>query len=81
MFMEGILIFGCGAYIASGVGNMRRERWTTLYGNPKGHTEYVQDQRSKQLKDRIILMALGAIITGLAYSDGFVVARALRHYS
>jgi hypothetical protein len=65
-FMEGILVFGSGAVIASGVGNMRRERWTTLSGDPQGHTEYLEDQRSKEDRDGIILMIIGAIIVALS---------------
>jgi hypothetical protein len=66
MFMEGILIFAFGAVIASGIGNLRRERWTTLKADPQGHTEYLEDQRSKEDRDGIILMIVGAVIIGLS---------------
>jgi hypothetical protein len=65
LFVEGILVFASGAYIAAGMGNPRRERWQTLTVDPEGYREYLESQRSKQFSEGTILMIIGAIIIGL----------------
>jgi hypothetical protein len=62
LFVEGIFVFAAGAYIAAGVANIRRETQATLIASPEGHKEYVEEQRSKQVSDGILLMIIGAIV-------------------
>jgi hypothetical protein len=66
LFMEGILVFAAGAYIASGVANLRRETYGTMIGDPEGHKEFIEKERSKQVADGILLMTVGATIVVLS---------------
>jgi hypothetical protein len=75
MFMEGVLVFAAGAYVASGMANPRRENWKTLTADPEGYKEFLEDQRPKQLSDGIILMIIGATIIVLSLVIGFGIIR------
>jgi hypothetical protein len=66
LFIEGIVTFAAGAYVASGVANLRRESWVTLTASPEGHREFLGEQRSKQVSDGIIIMIVGAIIIAIS---------------
>lgn len=66
LFMEGILVFATGAYIASGIANLRRETYGTIIGDPEGHKEFLEKERSKQVADGIVLMTVGATIIALS---------------
>jgi hypothetical protein len=72
LFIEGMLIFGAGAWIASGAMNLRRESWQTLTASPEGHKEFLEAERSKQVSDGIILMIVGAVIMSLAIASSLV---------
>jgi hypothetical protein len=62
LFVEGVVVFAAGAYVAAGVANLRRESYATLTGSPEGYREYLEEQRSRQVSDGILLMVIGAII-------------------
>jgi hypothetical protein len=66
LFMEGMLVFAVGAGIASGIANLRRETYGTMIGDPEGHKEFLEEERSKQVADGIVLMAVGTIIIFLS---------------
>jgi len=66
LFIEGIVTFAAGAYVASGVANLRKESWVTLTASPEGHREFLEEQRSKQVSYGIITMIIGAIMIALS---------------
>jgi hypothetical protein len=66
LFVEGIVVFAAGAYTASGAANLRRESYATLAGSPTGHKEYLEEQRSRQVSDGILIMIIGAIIIAIS---------------
>lgn len=66
LFIEGALVFAAGAYVAAGVANMLRERPATLMASPEGHREYLEEQRSKQVRDGVLLMIVGTIIIAIS---------------
>jgi len=66
LFIEGTVIFAIGAYVASGVANLRRESYATLTGSPEGHKEYLEEQRSRQVSDGVLIMIIGAIIIAIS---------------
>jgi hypothetical protein len=66
LFIEGIVVFAAGAYVASGAANLRRESYATLTASPEGHREYLEEQRSRQVSDGILLMVIGAIIIAVS---------------
>lgn len=78
LFMEGILVFAVGAYVASGMSNPRRENWKTLSTDSEGYREFLEDQRPKQLSDGVILMIIGAIMIGLSLAIGLTLTGFLR---
>ncbi len=65
-FIEGALVFVAGVGIAGGGGNLRRERPSTLMGSPTGHTEFLEEQRKKQISEGIIVAAVGGIRIGIS---------------
>lgn len=66
LFFEGIIIFGIGALIASGYSALRMERWQSLYASPGGYTDYLREQRKKQVTFGIVCMLIGALLVLLA---------------
>jgi hypothetical protein len=66
LFVEGIVIFALGAYVASGAANLRREGPATLISSPEGHKEYLEEQRSRQVSDGILIMVIGTIIIAVS---------------
>jgi hypothetical protein len=69
-FIEGAIIFGVGAWVASGATVLRMERPSTLYARPEGHTEYLRQHRKKQLSFGIVLIIIGAALMGLSITIG-----------
>jgi hypothetical protein len=66
LFIEGILVFAAGAYIAAGVANLHRETWTSLTAGPESHKEFLEEQRAKQVADGVLLMIIGAILIAIS---------------
>lgn len=66
LFMEGILVFMAGVLIAGGGANLRRESPSTMMGSPSGHTEFLEEQRRKQISDGITLAIIGGILIGIS---------------
>jgi hypothetical protein len=62
LFVEGIMVFAAGAYVAVGLANIKREGLASLTASPEGHKEFLEEQRSKQVADGVLLMIVGAII-------------------
>jgi hypothetical protein len=62
LFVEGIMVFAAGAYVAAGAANIKRETPVSLMASPEGHREFLEEQRSKQVADGVLLMIVGAII-------------------
>lgn len=71
VFLEGLLIFAYGAYIASGMGNPRSADIRTTIADPEFYREWLEDQRSKQITEGAIMMIVGtalmisAVVIGL----------------
>ncbi|MBX5328738.1 hypothetical protein HM003_05225 [Candidatus Bathyarchaeota archaeon A05DMB-5] len=72
LFFEGIIIFGIGALIASGYSALRIERWQSLYASPGGYTEYLREQRKKQVAFGIVCMLIGALLMLLAVAVSYL---------
>jgi uncharacterized membrane protein len=66
LFIEGVVVFAAGAYVAAGVANIRRESPSSLTASPEGHREFLEEQRSKQVADGVLLMIIGAIVIALS---------------
>jgi hypothetical protein len=66
LFVEGVVVFATGAYVAAGVANIRRESPASLTASPEGHREFLEEQRSKQVADGVLLMIIGAIVIALS---------------
>jgi hypothetical protein len=66
LFIEGVVVFAAGAYVAAGVANIRRETPSSLTASPEGHKEYLEEQRSKQVADGVLLMIIGAVIIAMS---------------
>jgi hypothetical protein len=66
LFVEGLLILGGGAFIASGVSNLWGARVLstsiTMKANPDAVREFLKEQRAKQVADGIWIMIVSAII-------------------
>ena len=71
LFIEGIIIFSIGALVASGISVLRMERWQSLYASPNGHVKYLRQERRKQFSFGIVLMIIGAVLTGLSIAIYF----------
>ena len=65
-FIEGAVIFGLGALVASGYTILRMETWKSLLARPGGHVEYLIEQRRKQFSFGIMLMIIGAALICLS---------------
>jgi hypothetical protein len=70
LFVEGMLVFAAGAFVAAGMANPRRETWITLTADPEGYRKFLEEQRSKQVSDGIVLMIIGVVIIGLSLVIG-----------
>lgn len=70
LFLEGLLIFVFGAYVAAGMGNPRTVNIKTTTADPEFYREYLEDQRPKQISEGIILMIIGAILMILSVVIG-----------
>ena len=70
LFVEGLAIFVVGAYIASGMGNPGSVTVGTTTADPEFYREWLKDQRSKQMTEGTILIAIGAILMVLAVVIG-----------
>lgn len=64
--IEGILIFGLGTLVASGISILRMETWRSLTASPGGHVEYLIEQRRKQFSFGIMMMIIGATLICLS---------------
>lgn len=73
LFLEGLLLFVFGAYIASGMGNPRSADIRTTTADPEFYREWLEDQRSKQITEGTILMIIGAILMILAVVIGLFI--------
>jgi hypothetical protein len=71
LFIEGVVVFAAGAYVAAGVANMRRESQSSLTASPEGHREFLEEQRSKQIADGVLLMIIGAIVIAVSIVFSF----------
>jgi hypothetical protein len=76
LFFEGLIVFGAGAFAASGVANLRRETIGTIYGtmtgNPEGQKEFLEEERRKEWSSGIKFMIVGAIITAVSIINTLV---------
>jgi hypothetical protein len=66
LFVEGAVIFAASAYIALGTANLKRESYASLAASPEGHREYLEEQRSKQSSEGIIIMVVGVAIIAVS---------------
>jgi hypothetical protein len=66
LFIEGILVFAAGAYVAAGVSNVKRETQATMITDPEGLREFLEEQRAAQVADGIRIMIVGAIIIAIS---------------
>ena len=62
LFLEGLLIFVFGAYIAAGMGNPKTVDIRTTAADPEIFREYLEDQRPKQVSEGVILMIIGVVL-------------------
>jgi hypothetical protein len=60
LFIVGAIIFTIGAFIASGIGQMRITR-AILYAYPRIHETWLEDRR-RAMRTGLYLMALGSIM-------------------
>lgn len=65
-FIEGAVILGVGALVASGATVLKMERWQSLVASPSGHVEYLRQQRRKQFSSGIMLMIIGLVLICLS---------------
>jgi len=72
LFIEGILIAGIGAVIASGYTTWRTNLSTVL-ADPAVYEEYMREQRRKQTRFGLTLMAIGAVLAVLAMAVYYTV--------
>ena len=76
LFFEGLIVFGAGAFAASGVANLRRETIGTIYGtmtgNPEGQKEFLEEERRKEWSSGIKFMIVGAIIIAVSIINTLV---------
>jgi hypothetical protein len=70
LFVEGALVFAAGAFVAAGMANPRRKTWITLTADPEGYRKFLEEQRSKQVSDGVVLMIIGIVIIGLSLVIG-----------
>jgi hypothetical protein len=70
LFIEGAIILGVGAWIASGASTLRTEKFSSLYARPEGHAEYLRQSRKKQFSFGIVLIIIGAALMGLSIAIG-----------
>jgi len=63
--VEGLLILACGAFVALGVSNVERRRSSVarVWTDPDTLKEVFQAQRAAQVKDGLLIMVIGAIVT------------------
>jgi hypothetical protein len=76
LFAEGLIVFGAGAFAASGIANLRREAIGTTYGamtgHPEGQKEFLEEERRKEWSSGIKLMIVGAIIIAVSIIETLV---------
>jgi hypothetical protein len=70
LFVEGVLIFAFGAYVAAGMGNPRTVDMKNTIADPEFYKEYLEDQRPKQVSEGVILMIIGAVLAILSVVIG-----------
>jgi hypothetical protein len=70
LFIEGLLIFAFGAFVAAGMGNPRTVDMKNTIADPEFYREYLENQRPNQVREGIILMILGAVLIILSIVIG-----------
>jgi len=66
LFIEGALMFGAGALVASGASVLKIERWQSLYASPGGHIKYLREQRRKQFLSGMAMLIIGVVLICLS---------------